>query len=69
MILTRFGLKGLVPLVLAGLSIASPVEKRGPDDDLAKIALDNVYKILNGSLSDGSTRTTCTKDTLIVRKE
>ncbi len=58
-----------MPLFLAGLAAASPVEKRGPDDDLAKIALDNVYKILNGSLSDGSTRTTCTTDKLIVRKE
>lgn len=60
-------------LVLSGLTTAasSPVSERaaGPDDVLAATALSNVYKILGGSLSDGSTHSTCTNATLRVRKE
>jgi hypothetical protein len=51
------------------LSTASPVQKRGPDDVFAQKALENVYKVLNGSLSDGSTHEGCTKEKLAVRKE
>jgi tyrosinase len=38
-------------------------------DDLATVSRENVYKILNGSLSDGATHSTCTKDKLVVRRE
>jgi hypothetical protein len=38
-------------------------------DDLAAKALDNVGKILTGTVYDGTTRNGCTKDKLIVRKE
>jgi hypothetical protein len=51
------------------LVLSTPVEKRGPDDDLAATALNNAYKILNGTLKDGSKLTTCTKSNVAVRKE
>lgn len=38
-------------------------------DDLAATALTNVHKILNGSVSDGASRASCTKDTLAYRRE
>ncbi|ORX98727.1 hypothetical protein BCR34DRAFT_593116 [Clohesyomyces aquaticus] len=39
-------------------------------DDLSEKALNNVYKLLNGTLSDGATHNTgCTKEKLIVRRE
>jgi hypothetical protein len=39
-------------------------------DDLAATSLNNVYKVLNGSLSDGATHSsTCTKDNVLVRRE
>lgn len=66
---TSLSLTGLFLLFLSTLSLANPVLKRGPDDDLAAKALDNAYKVLSGTLSDGSVKTTCTKETLAVRKE
>jgi tyrosinase len=64
---------GLFILLLSVLTTAtpSPISERaaGPDDVLAATALSNVYKILDGSLSDGSKHTTCTNATLRVRKE
>ncbi|KAK0124988.1 hypothetical protein ONS96_008858 [Cadophora gregata f. sp. sojae] len=60
---------GLLLLLLSTLSLANPSLKRGPDDDLAAKALENAYKVLSGTLSDGSVRTTCTKEKLAVRKE
>jgi tyrosinase len=59
----------LLPLILIGLSVSAPLATPGPDDILAEIALQNVYKVLNGTISDGSTRTGCTKEKLAVRKE
>ena len=59
----------LLHLLLAGLSFAVPLATPGPDDILADIALQNVYKVLNGTIQDGSTHTGCTKDKLAVRKE
>ena len=59
----------LLQLAIAGLALSTPVQKRGPDEDLAKIAYDNTLKVLNGTLSDGSTHTACTKEKLVVRKE
>lgn len=56
-------------LALMRLSSGTPLEEHGPDDDLAATALANVFKLLNGTLTDGSAKTTCTKDTLVVRKE
>ena len=39
-------------------------------DDIQKQALANAQKVLDGSLSDGLTRSAgCTKDTVAVRKE
>ncbi|KAH6684269.1 hypothetical protein B0J14DRAFT_664116 [Halenospora varia] len=58
----------LLPLVLTKLAFTAPTAVE-PDAELAAIALDNAYKILNGTLADGSTRTTCSKDTLAIRKE
>ena len=66
MILTKLALS---LLFFTSLSIATPLSKRGPDDDLAATALANVYKILDGTLSDGSSHGACTKDKLVVRKE
>jgi len=64
---------GLSILLLSVLTAAapSPISERaaGPDDVLAATALSNVYKVLDGSLSDGSKHTTCTNATLRVRKE
>jgi len=66
MILTKLTLS---LLLFTGVSVATPLSKRGPDDDLAATALANVYKLLDGTLSDGSSHTACTRDNLIVRKE
>jgi hypothetical protein len=49
------------------LASAAPVAD--PVDQLAATALNNVYKILDGSLSDNATHTKCTKSKLLVRKE
>jgi tyrosinase len=39
-------------------------------DDIAKQALANAQKVLDGTLSDGMTRgTNCNKDTVAIRKE
>ncbi|XMA10487.1 hypothetical protein WAI453_003278 [Rhynchosporium graminicola] len=51
------------------LTYATSLSKRGPDDILAAKALEKAYQVLNGTLSDGSARTTCTQDTLAIRKE
>ncbi|RDL37489.1 uncharacterized protein BP5553_04922 [Venustampulla echinocandica] len=70
MVVTNFSRWALLPLALSGLSLGTPLEKRvGPDDELAQKALDNVYKILDGTLSDGSNHAACTKDKLAIRKE
>lgn len=69
MAVTSFWLSKLLLLVLTSVSFATPLTKRGPDDDLAAAALANAFKVLNGTLSDGSAKTTCTKITLAVRKE
>ncbi|KAL5325795.1 hypothetical protein ACEPPN_006928 [Leptodophora sp. 'Broadleaf-Isolate-01'] len=58
MAVTNFGLSTLLFLFLSGISFATPLSKRGPDDDLAAKALENAYKVLNGTLSDGSAKTT-----------
>ncbi len=63
----QFGV--LLPLAFAGLSFAAPLATPGPDDIFASIALQNVYKILNGTISDGITHTGCTQEKLAVRKE
>jgi tyrosinase len=68
--LLSFQLGVFLSLVLAGLIAALPsATSKGPDDLLADIALDNVYKVLNGTIQDGSTRNGCTKEKLAVRKE
>lgn len=64
-----FQLGVLLPLVFTGLSLAVPLPMPGPDDILAANALHNVYKVLNGTIQDGSTHIGCTKDKLAVRKE
>jgi len=56
-------------LFFTSVSFANPVSKRGPDDDLAATALANSYKVVDGTLSDGSSHTACTKDKIAVRKE
>lgn len=56
-------------LFVSAVCLATPVSKRDPDDILADTALTNVYKVLNGTLSDGSVKTTCTKANLAIRKE
>jgi tyrosinase len=70
--------KSVVNAVLASLCLftgtsAWPFEKRQTAltlDDVQKQASANAYKVLNGTLSDGLTRSsTCTKDTVAVRKE
>ncbi|KAF1830299.1 Di-copper centre-containing protein [Decorospora gaudefroyi] len=53
---------------------SSPVNKREVEDptldEVAKQALTNAYKVLDGTLSDGTTRSSeCTKDTVAVRQE
>jgi hypothetical protein len=58
-----------LPLAFVGLSSAVPLATPGPDDIFASIALQNVYKVLNGTISDGITHSSCTKEKLIVRKE
>ncbi|KAH8601982.1 hypothetical protein B0O99DRAFT_681091 [Bisporella sp. PMI_857] len=67
--LVNYSVSVLLSLCLAGLTSAKPLIRRGPDDDLAQIALDNTYKVLNGTLKDGSSHAQCTKDKLAVRKE
>jgi tyrosinase len=37
--------------------------------DVQKQATANAYAVLEGTLSDGMTRTTCTKENVAVRKE
>ena len=70
MILPNLRTVVLLPLLFGTSSLASPIATTpSPDNVLAQKALDNVYKILNGTLKDGSTHTTCTKDNLVVRKE
>ncbi|KAH7370471.1 hypothetical protein BKA65DRAFT_418020 [Rhexocercosporidium sp. MPI-PUGE-AT-0058] len=69
MAVINFSISMLLFFFVSSISFAAPLSKRGPDDDLAAKALENAYKVLNGSLSDGSTKVTCTKDTLAVRKE
>jgi hypothetical protein len=73
MVPISFSLSVLLPLIFTTMSLAAPsaLPKRatGPDDQLAATALDNVYKILAGTISDGTTHTGCTKETLAVRKE
>lgn len=69
MVSVRFSLSTLLVLASSNLGLGRSLSKRGPDDDFAKIALDNVYKVLNGTLKDGSTHTGCTKDNVIKRKE
>jgi len=73
MIITKITFWLLLQLIVSKGSVAapSPSNKRtlGPDDVFAATALSNVYKVLNGTLSDGSTHTACTKETLAVRKE
>ncbi|KAF2736727.1 Di-copper centre-containing protein [Polyplosphaeria fusca] len=57
-------------LLASGLKVwtnAAPVAD--PVDQLAATALNNVYKVLDGTLSDGATHTKCTKSKLLVRKE
>lgn len=69
MAVQNFSLSMFVFLFLSCISFATPLSKRGPDDDLAVKALENAYKVLNGTLSDGSAKSACTKETLVVRKE
>ncbi|KAF8860543.1 hypothetical protein BDZ45DRAFT_800706 [Acephala macrosclerotiorum] len=69
MLLLASGTSTLLAFTLAATASSTPLTRRGPDDEFAKIALDNVYKVLNGTLSDGSARTTCTKANVAVRKE
>lgn len=72
MVASMLKLSALLLSFLTTSAFATPslVERAaGPDDVLAATALSNVYKILGGSLSDGSTHTECTNATLIVRKE
>ncbi|KAG9233577.1 hypothetical protein BJ875DRAFT_543653 [Amylocarpus encephaloides] len=69
MLLNGFSFAALSTLVFTDFVNAKPLTKRGPDDELAATALSNAYKVLDGTLSDGSTRTTCSKDTIAVRKE
>lgn len=74
MMVSSFKLSILVLGILGWLSLATPIEKKsaeatGPDAVLAQKALDNAYKVLNSTLSDGSIHTGCTKDNLVVRKE
>ena len=38
-------------------------------DDIQKQALANAYKVLDGTLSDGMTRSGCTKANVQIRKE
>lgn len=68
--LPSFHLGGLLPLVWTGISVAVLLDAtQGPDDVFAAIALQNVYKVLNGTIQDGSNHARCTKDKLVVRKE
>lgn len=69
MVLFLSYLEVLIPIVFSTLSLAVPAATPGPGDVLAQIALNNVYKVLNGTLSGGSTHASCTKDKLTVRKE
>jgi tyrosinase len=69
MVSTKLKFTALLVSLLSNLVSSTPVEKRGPDDDLAATALDNAYKVLNGTLKDGSTHTACTKDNVVVRRE
>ena len=64
----------LASLCLFSGASASPFTKRQTGltlDQVQSQALANAYKVLNGTLSDGLTRssTTCNKDTVAVRKE
>ena len=68
MIFQNLGLLAVLPLLLSAVT-ASPLERRGPDDDLAKIATENAYKVLAGTLNDGSDHKACTKENLVIRKE
>jgi tyrosinase len=69
MVSSKLWLTTLLASLLPTSVLSTPVEKRGPDDDLAATALKNAYKILNGTLKDGSKLTTCTKDNVAIRKE
>ncbi|CZR65684.1 related to tyrosinase [Phialocephala subalpina] len=69
MLLLTFNVSTLLAFFLTAVALATPLTRRGADDDFAKIALDNVYKVLNGTISDGSNHTTCTKANLAIRKE
>lgn len=56
--------------ILSVHTLASPVSKRALNTtQIAQQALNTAYKVLNGTLSDGSTHTTCTSANLAVRKE
>jgi tyrosinase len=54
-----------------GLALASPIVQRDlTADQIATQALTNAYKVLNGTLQDGSKRSTaCNSSTVVVRKE
>ncbi|KAF2837670.1 Di-copper centre-containing protein [Patellaria atrata CBS 101060] len=58
-----------VSLLLAPAVSGAPLVARGPDDELAAIALENAYKILDGTLQDGSSHTSCNRDNVVIRKE
>jgi tyrosinase len=64
---TNYGLAAIAIAVVGVYSI--PLDTPGPDDVLASTALDNVYKVLAGTLSDGSPKANCTKDNVRHRKE
>ena len=62
---------GVLSLLPASV-VASPIVQAAADptaDEIAAQALKNAYEVLNGTLSDGMTHTSCTKDKLQVRKE
>lgn len=73
MAIIKIGFWLLFQLIFSKVSVAAPSSPSesalNPDDIFAATALSNVYKVLNGTISDGSTHTACTKDTLAVRKE
>jgi tyrosinase len=67
---SKLWLTGLLASLLPTSVLSTPVEKRGPDDELAATALTNAYKILNRTLKDGSKLpATCTNETAAIRKE
>ena len=63
-------LSGILPILfLLNCIQATPIRPLNEEQELASTALQNAYKVLNGSLSDGTKHSTCTKAKLIERKE